>query len=291
MTRSLEPVYPRRAALTRAGRFATVPGVARRNKHLLHELIDLPWWVSVVVAGLVYVGVRWLLPAVSSSNQFIRPLSAASQSHAWWFTLPFLITAVVAPARRYSRRRLLNDQNGLETLRALSWQDFEHLVGEAYQRRGYTVEEIGGFAPDGGVDLVLHTGGRKTVVQCKRWRTAQIGASLIRELFGVVVAEKAQRGVFVTSGTFTPDAVAFARDKPLELVDGQALAKLVEGVQESKPTPQLESATPACPKCGGEMVQRVAKRWANAGKWFWGCLRYPQCTGASRSCRVSGGCS
>lgn len=126
---------------------------------------------------------------------------------------------------------------------------------------------------------MLHSGGRKTVVQCKRWRTAQVGVSLIRELFGVVVAEKAQRGVFVTSGTFTPDAVAFARDKPLELVDGPALAKLVEDVQTSKPTQSSTVTAPACPKCGGEMVQHVAKRGANAGKPFWGCLRYPQCTG------------
>jgi restriction system protein len=68
--------------------------------------------------------------------------------------------------QRYPR----HPQEGLETLRALSWQDFERLVGEAYRRRGYTVEETGGSSPDGEVDLVLYTGGRKTIVQCKRWR-------------------------------------------------------------------------------------------------------------------------
>jgi restriction system protein len=259
--------------------FATVPGVARRSKHLLHELIQLPWWASLVVAGLVYIGIRWLLPAFGSSNQFLRPLAASLQSSAVWFAFPFLVTAVLAAAGSYYRRRLLEGQSGLETLRALSWQDFERLVGEAYRRRGYTVEEIGGSAPDGGVDLTLYAGGRKTVVQCKRWRTTQIGVSLIRELYGVMVAEKAERGIFVTTGTFTPDAMTFARSKPLELVDGRALAKLVEGVQTSKTSPQHKPATPACPKCGGEMVQRVAKRGANAGKSFWGCLRYPTCTG------------
>jgi len=263
--------------LTLAARFATVPGVARRNKHLLHELIGLPWWVSLVVAGVAYIGVRWLLPTFGSSNQFIRPLAAALQPYVWWFTFPFLVTATLAAARSYSRRRLLDDQTGLEAFRALSWQDFEHLVGEAYLRRGYTVEEIGGSAPDGGVDLVLHNGSHKTVVQCKRWRTARVGVSPIRELYGVVVAEKAVRGIFVASGTFTPDAIAFARGKPLELVDGSALAKLVEGVQTSRPTQPSTASSPACPKCGGEMVQRVAKRGANAGKPFWGCRRYPQC--------------
>jgi len=268
--------------LTPSARFGNVRGVPRRNKHLLHELADLPWWVSLVFAALVFVGIRWLLPAFGASNQFLRPLGGALRGYAWWFTLPFLVTAAIAAARTYSRRRLLDGQSGLDTLRALSWQDFERLVGEAYRRRGYTVEEVGGSSPDGGVDVLLYSGGRKTVVQCKRWRTAQIGVSLVRELYGVVVAEKAARGIFVTTGTFTPDAVAFARDKPLELVDGQALAKLVEGVRTSKPSAATvhESATPSCPKRGGEMIRRVAKRGANAGSAFWGCRRYPGCTGS-----------
>lgn len=253
--------------------------MAPRNKHLLHELIDLPWWVSLVVAATAFVAIRWFVPSFAGSNIVLRSLASAAQPIAWFFTLPFLITAVFAALRTSRRRNLLDSQAGLETLRALSWQNFEHLVGEAYRRRGYTVEEIGGSAPDGGVDLVLHNGGGKTVVQCKRWRTAQVGVSPIRELYGVMVAEKAERGIFVTSGTFTPDAIAFARGKSLELVDGSALAKLVEGVQASRPTQRSTATSPACPKCGGEMVQRVAKRGANAGKSFWGCLRYPQCRG------------
>jgi restriction system protein len=74
--------------------------------------------------------------------------------------------------------------------------------------------------------------------------------------------------------------LAFARGKPLELVDGEALTKLVQGLQSTDLKQEIVSpAVPACPKCGGEMVQRLAKRGANAGKTFWGCRRYPQCQG------------
>ena len=259
--------------------FAKVRAVPRRKNGLLDDLIDLPWWVSLVVAALVFFGIRWLLPAFVGSNISLRPLASAIQPVAWFFTLPFLVTAAFAALRASRRRDLLDSQSGLRSLRALSWQDFERLVGEAYRRRGYTVEEAGGTSPDGGVDVVLYSGGRKTVVQCKRWRTAQVGVSLIRELYGVMVAEKAERAIFVTTGTFTEEANAFARGKPLELVDGEALAKLVEGVQTSQEVQQPTTTTPACPTCGGEMVQRVAKRGANAGKTFWGCRRYPQCYG------------
>jgi restriction system protein len=105
--------------------------------------------------------------------------------------------------------------------------------------------------------------------------------SLVREFYGVMVSEKAARGIFVTTGIFTPEAITFARGKPLELVDGPALARLVEDVRTLKPaaTPVAEPATPSCPKCGEEMVKRVAKRGANAGNAFWGCRRYPQCKG------------
>jgi restriction system protein len=253
--------------------------VPRRKNGLLDDLIDLPWWVSLVVGAFVFFGIRWFLPAFAGSNIFLRPLASAIQPVAWIFTLPFLVTGAFAALRASRRRDLLDSQSGLQSLRALSWQDFERLVGEAYRRRGYTVEESGGSAPDGGVDLVLYSGGPKTVVQCKRWRTGQVGVSLIRELYGVMVAEKAERAIFVTTGTYTEEANAFARGKPLELVDGEALAKLVAGVQTSHIVQRRTTPTPACPKCGGEMAQRVAKRGANSGKTFCGCRRYPQCHG------------
>ena len=105
-----------------------------------------------------------------------------------------------------------------------------------------------------------------------------VGVSSIREFYGVTVAENAERGIFVTTSTFTQDALDFADGKPLELIDGRRLAVLVEGVQPAKPATEAPSA-PACPKCGGEMVQRLAKRGVNAGREFWGCRRYPKCSG------------
>lgn len=36
---------------------------------------------------------------------------------------------------------------------------------------------------------------------------------------------------------------------------------------------------PSCPKCGGQMVKRTARRGANAGGTFWGCSRFPNCRG------------
>jgi restriction system protein len=250
----------------------------RRNNDLWDALTDSPWWISVVLAVVVYIGISWVLPSIAGSNTFLRAIAQGLVGVAWIFALPFLLVAAFAAFRSYSRRDLLDSQKGLEALRALSWQNFERLVGEAYRRQGYVVEEVGGSAPDGGIDLVLHRQGSKVIVQCKRWKTVQVGVSSIREFYGVAVAENAERGIFVTTGTFTQDALDFADGKPLELVDGRRLAVLVEGVQAAKPAAKASPA-PECPKCGGEMVQRLAKRGVNAGREFWGCRRYPSCTG------------
>jgi restriction system protein len=251
----------------------------RRDQYPLVILTGLPWWVGLAFAVVVYAGVRWLLPSLWANNQALRPLAAALSNIAWLIALPFVVVAGLSALGSSYRRHLLDAQRDLDTLKALSWQDFERLVGEAYRRQGYAVEEVGGSAPDGGIDLLLRRQRQKVIVQCKRWKSAQVGVSLIREFYGATVAERATRGIFVTTGTYTPDAIEFARDKPLELVDGAALAALVEGVQTDKPPATAAPATPLCPKCGGEMVKRVAKRGGNAGGEFWGCRRYPACKG------------
>ncbi|WP_338828331.1 topoisomerase DNA-binding C4 zinc finger domain-containing protein [Bradyrhizobium sp. 27S5] len=46
------------------------------------------------------------------------------------------------------------------------------------------------------------------------------------------------------------------------------------------PTPTASPhGVPVCPRCGSAMVRRTARRGRNAGGAFWGCSRYPRCTG------------
>jgi restriction system protein len=49
----------------------------------------------------------------------------------------------------------------------------------------------------------------------------------VRDLYGTVVNEGANRGVLVTTSTFGPDAYEFARDKPISLVDGPNLIAML----------------------------------------------------------------
>ena len=144
-----------------------------------------------------------------------------------WLGLLFLLPVPFSLINSARRRHLLDTQRNLSTIRALHWSDFELMVGEAFRRQGYAVEERGGSGPDGGVDLVLRKDRQKTIVQCKHWKVQQVGVNVVRELLGVMVAERADRGILVSSGRFTKEAGEFARGNPIELMDGEALNDLI----------------------------------------------------------------
>lgn len=251
---------------------------------LIEDIFDMlrkaPWWIGVSVAAVFWIVSLFFnagTPKDAIQNA-IRPLIKIMFNS---LAILALVAAAISAIQSFSRRKLLDQQSGMDSLRSLSWREFEKLVGEAYRRQGYDVEETGDGGADGGVDLVLRGHGETVLVQCKQWRERQVGVVKIRELFGIVTAERANRGILVTSGNFTNDAYSFKAGKPLTLVDGPALAKLVHDVQSVRPTARPISssssipASNACPLCGSPMILRTAKRGTNAGSSFYGCTRYP----------------
>jgi restriction system protein len=54
--------------------------------------------------------------------------------------------------------------------------------------------------PDGGIDLVIRKDGNRYLVQCKQWRSQKVGVKVVREMFGLVAAEKAAGGIVICSG-------------------------------------------------------------------------------------------
>ena len=166
----------------------------------------------------------------------------------------------------------------------MTWREFEGLAAESFRKEGYRVVERGGDGPDGGVDLELHMGSDKYLVQCKQWKVSKVGVATVRELYGVMTAERAVGGFVVASGAFTDDAKEFAEGRSIRLVDARRLRAMIGAVspQVSQAAHLVDSQVaeaPACPKCSSPMVERKAKSGSNAGKTFWGCSRFPACRG------------
>jgi restriction system protein len=173
---------------------------------------------------------------------------------------------------------LLDRQTSVKTIRDLPWKDFEYLVSEAYRRQGYSVQENLGGGSDGGVDLVLSKGGERTLVQCKNWKSSKLSVTSLRELFGVMTAEGAAGGIIVCSGEYTNEAMEFAKGKPISLIDGTTLIRLIGDVQKL-PRIQPVVTDTTCPICHSPMKLRTAKRGKNSGQSFCGCSQYPKCRG------------
>ncbi|MGB7814854.1 MAG: restriction endonuclease [Methylotenera sp.] len=262
--------------------------MARRKKgDLLEELSTIPWWINVILAVVVYFSLKYILPSINFKSQIHQAFASAISGFSGIFAILVLVAALMSFFNQLKRKKLLNDTDKLESIRQLSWQEFELLIGEYFRRKGYAVRENGGGGADGGIDLTLTKNNQKTIVQCKRWKNVQVGVSPVRELYGVMVAEKASACIFVSSGNYTQEAQSFANNKPIELINGETLYKLISEVRSTKKSVHASvntekvttQASIICPKCGGGMVERVAKRGQNTGKKFYGCSNYPSCTG------------
>ena len=244
----------------------------RRKSSWVDDLILAPWWVSAGLALLAYV----ILPAV-------LPAAVVNGGLVILITFVLLAISAVSGIRSLRGSLLLDSQTSLASLRDLPSKRFEDVLAEAYRRQGYGVEEMLGGGADGGVNLLLRKDGHSVVVQCKRWKDKPVPVQVVRELYGVMIDRQASAAKIVATTSFTQDAVAFARGKPIELVDSKALQGLVRGVQTSSrltiSSNEPDHLTPNCPRCNTPMVMREARRGPNAGEKFWGCVNYPKCHG------------
>ena len=127
--------------------------------------------------------------------------------------------------------KLFNKVNNLQEIESLNWKEFEFLIGEYYRRKGYSVTQLGGDLPDGGIDLTAKKDGRELVIQCKHWKAYKVDVKIVREVYGVMVDAAASGAVIITSGSFTQPSIDFAQDKPVELIDGPKLVKLISEVK------------------------------------------------------------
>ncbi|MGH9828217.1 MAG: restriction endonuclease, partial [Blastocatellia bacterium] len=108
--------------------------------------------------------------------------------------------------------------------------EFEALVGNLFGKMGLE-SKLTRASRDGGVDVVAFDQrpvlGGKVVIQAKRYRHT-VGVSAVRDLFGTMMNEGANKGILVATSGFGPDAFDFAKDKPIELIDGPRLLYLLE---------------------------------------------------------------
>jgi hypothetical protein len=202
-----------------------------------------PLWPLVILGPLqrrhgklVSMGLAWAFMASIGLASLFAPV----KPRPWgipepWNTLLFvsagLVLILILVGRPIWRKRVnqrkADKAENVDELLSLSPREFEDLAVDLYAAMGHKARRTGSVG-DHGVDVVVETAsGEKWIVQCKRWRGI-VGESVIRDFFGVLHHEKADRGAVLTTGTFSFQARQWARGKPIELVEGDELLRLLK---------------------------------------------------------------
>jgi hypothetical protein len=224
----------------------------KREEGIFEILATLPWWISVVVAFLVYVFLRSMLPTLVGSSVILKGLAQGLQPNAWIFAALFLIPIPFSLLNSLSGGKLRRPsttrrrQEGIfDMLAALPWWVSVVVAGIAYVFFKWVFPGLAG-----------------------------------QSVFLKVMAQAFQGNAGLVSCLFLiPAPIAFFNaSRRRKLLDSQTgiESRLEETLAPSEPTLR---AAKTCPVCGGEMATRIAKRGPNAGKPFWGCSRYPRCKG------------
>jgi len=184
------------------------------RKTLFSVLSRAPWWISVAAAAALFASVR----------VFLQDMIAFAAA------LPFLVIACYAGWRQLRAPSITNVAEILGKVRAMPWENFSAVIGEAFRRDGYSVTEIA----QGAADLELRKNGRVSIVSCKRWKAAQTGAGPLRELEEARRASDAHEAIYVAAGDFTVNARELATEKSIRLLNDTELAKLVARIERGK---------------------------------------------------------
>lgn len=124
----------------------------------------------------------------------------------------------------------------LSTVMGMSPDGFERLASRLLREAGFTELKVTGKSGDGGID---GTGiYRPSLVsfpiyfQCKKWAKG-VGSKEVRDFRGAM-SGRGERGLLITTATFTPEAKKEAtRDgaPPVDLIDGDRLCELLKEYQ------------------------------------------------------------
>jgi HJR/Mrr/RecB family endonuclease len=120
-----------------------------------------------------------------------------------------------------------------QTARHLSDLELEKLAEQVYKKLGYSVQHVGQTG-DHGIDvLLINPNNQKEIVQCKQW-SKPVGEAALRDLYGAMMHDQAIRGWIWAPRGFSGPAKAWAKGKPIVLVDDAEINRLIGVAYKNK---------------------------------------------------------
>ncbi|MGM1023183.1 MAG: restriction endonuclease [Bacillota bacterium] len=185
-----------------------------------------------------------------------------------------LVIAFLIAQRQHRSDQLR--KSGIAEIDRMEGVQFEHYLAELFKSQGYSVK-VTRASGDYGADLVIQKGGRKIVVQAKRF-SKNIGIEAVQQIYGAKTYYNSAEAWVVSNRDYTVAARNLAKSNGVRLVNRDELIQMILGMNPNVlPQPkQIIAAYPAkarvCNKCGQPMVLRKGARGE-----FYGCSSYPKC--------------
>ena len=173
-----------------------------------------------------FIQPNWVIRLPTLLTEWIQLAEAAGI-----FTITFIWSAILWRQRRQIISSPPLPDLTLDQLYNLSPRAFERYVADLFLQKGYQVR-VRGRSGDLGVDLEISDGqGRRAIAQCKRYQKT-IGAETVRELYGTLIHERANRAFLVTTAEISTAAREWVKGKPITLIDGKTLVQISTSLKQ-----------------------------------------------------------
>ncbi len=193
----------------------------------------------------------------------------------------FLICLLVAAfaISRILKRKRIDKAMVTDDYDKMSGEDFEYFCADILRGNGFKDVEVTKASGDHGIDVLAKKDGIKYAIQCKRY-SKPVGNKAVQEAYSGKDIYKADVAVVMSNMDFTAQAIEDAQKLKVELWDRNKIYSL-----QNKSTVEIQTQNKTkeekddliCPKCGGTLIVRTAKKGPNAGSQFYGCSNYPNC--------------
>lgn len=189
----------------------------------LRQPVVLAASLAIVMVGLAAIGLR----LVFGTN--LHPFAGSGMRHAAQPGEQPGATETVAWLNDAEATNLQGKRWSLDVFASIDAQRFAAVCETWFSWAGFDTRSESHRTQEG-VDIWLHASrlpGPVAIVRCKHAQDKPVGLQELRDFQGVVATCKPAHGTFTTTSTYTPEALQYAKENDIEVVDGRALLRRI----------------------------------------------------------------
>lgn len=173
-------------------------------------LLRSPWWISIAIVVVFTLASIAVLP-----KEYV--------GFGVMGGLPFLVIGLMAARKQWGAPSSAKVAEALAQVGTLTWKNFSDQIERMYAQQGYAVTRL----HNAKADFQLDKGGQTWLVSCKRWKAANHGVEVLRDLVAAKDTLGAQHGIYLSLVPVSDTAKRFAAAQGITLLAGDDLGRFL----------------------------------------------------------------